>query len=512
MTQPVFVSMGEWLPLTAQRQPTDVCFLRSDGSSVSFGELNERVNRLASALSENGVGRGDRIAILALDSTRYAETVLAALKIGAVFMPINWRLRAEEVATLFARGKPAAVFHGDQYADTVLATEFDVRLRVNFDAPGTDSSSYESFLATGAPVEPPNDVPDDELFGLAFTSGTTGLPKGVLQSRRMMKNMVMSGLAEFPMGPGDLRYSASPMFHVTGINMVLIGVAKGFSTFLLPQFDVAAVAALLSTDQLTSCFFVPTMISMLLQRDDILHGTYDRLRTIMYGASPMSPTLLRKAMATFGCDFINLFGAGTEAGLQAYLPAEDHRRALAGAEHLLGSIGKAPTGVALRLTDGAMNDVAQGEVGEITTRSDMVMDGYLEMPEKTAESLRDGWFRAGDLAHQDADGYLYLDGRKNDMIIRGGENIYPVEIETVLERHPAVALVSVVGVPDEHWGETVRAWIMLRPDVPATPEELMAFCREHLASYKTPTDVRIVEELPMNPSGKILKRELRAMT
>lgn len=508
MTGRVSISIGEWLPLTAERHPDTACFVYPDGSTHTFAQINDRVNRLAHALADHGIGTGDRIAILAVDSHRFAETVLAALKIGAVFMPINWRLNGAEVATLLDRGAPEALFHSHRYASLVPAIN-GMKLVVDFDDVEGRSKAYEDLVASGSPVEFGSPVGDDGLFGLAFTSGTTGLPKGVMQSRRMMKHMVMSGLAEFPTEMGEVRYCASPMFHVTGINMVLCGVARGFTSLITPQFDPDATAAFLLADRLNICFLVPTMISMLLQRPEMAGGRYDNLRLIMYGAAPMSPALLRRAMDTFGCDFVNLFGAGTEAGLQTLLSVADHRRALAGEERLLGSIGRAATGVALRLTDEDMNDVPDGEIGEITTRSDMVMDGYLGMPEATDRSLRDGWFRAGDLAYRDPDGYLFLAGRKNDMIIRGGENIYPVEIETVLEGHPAVALVSVVGVPDEHWGETVRAWLVLRPGAEVTAEELAAFCRSQLAPYKVPAEFRVEPELPMNASGKILKRELR---
>jgi acyl-CoA synthetase (AMP-forming)/AMP-acid ligase II len=504
----VSLSIGEWITLTAERYPDAACFMYPDAPSHTFAEVNTRVNRLAHAMTANGVRARDRVAILALDSHRYAETVLATIKIGAVFMPINWRLSAQEVATLADRGQPVALFHSHRYADRVPDIR-SVRLVVDLDDVDGRSKTYEDLLSTGSDAEPASAIGDDELFGLAFTSGTTGIPKGVMQSRRMIKHMVMSGLAEFPTAAGDVRYCASPMFHVTGINMILSGIARGFTSFVTPQFDADATASLLVQDKLTICFLVPTMISMLLQRPEISEGRYDNLELIMYGAAPMSPALLRRAMATFRCDFANLFGAGTEAGLQTLLTVDDHRRAAAGEEKLLGSIGRAATGVALRLTGDDMQDVPAGEVGEITTRSDMVMDGYLGMPEATDRSLRDGWFRAGDLAHQDADGYLYLAGRKHDMIIRGGENIYPVEIETVLAEHPAVALVSVVGVPDDHWGETVRAWLTLRPGRRAGPDELASFCRDRLASYKTPADIRIVDELPMNASGKILKRDLR---
>jgi acyl-CoA synthetase (AMP-forming)/AMP-acid ligase II len=509
MAPRVSVTVGEWITLTADRYPDRPCFVYPDGSSHTFAAINARINRLADALRQHGIGRGDRVAVMALDSHRYAETVLAALKVGAVYMPFNWRLSGTEVHNLVRRGAPLALFHSHRYAPLVAGS--DVRLLVDYDGADGEGERYEDLLSTGSETEQVVQIPDDELFGLAFTSGTTGMPKGVLQSRRMIKQMVLSGLAEFQSRSEDVRYCASPMFHVTGIDMILMGVARGFTSLVTPQFDPDATASFLLRDQLSACFLVPTMISMLLQRPELQEGRYERLELIMYGASPMSAALLRRAMDTFRCDFMNLFGAGTEAGLQTLLTIEDHRRAAAGEERLLGSIGRPATCVALRLTDEEMRDVEQGEIGEIMTRSDMVMDGYLDMPEQTERSLRDGWFRAGDLAYRDADGYLYLAGRKNDMIIRGGENIYPIEIESVLAEHPAVALVSVVGAPDDHWGEVVRAWIVLRAGTSVTAEELYAVCRSRLAAYKVPAEFRFAEQLPTNASGKILKTELRRL-
>jgi acyl-CoA synthetase (AMP-forming)/AMP-acid ligase II len=208
---------------------------------------------------------------------------------------------------------------------------------------------------------------------------------------------------------------------------------------------------------------------------------------------------------------MNMFGAGTEAGLQTVLTPEDHRLALAGQEHLLGSIGKAGVGVVLRLCDDDLNDVPDGQVGEIVTRSDAVMSGYLNQPEETAKVLVDGWFRGGDMAWRDKDGYLYLSGRKKDMIIRGGENIYPVEIEDVLGRYPGVREVAVVGVPDDHWGEVVRAHIILEADAALDEDEVRAFCRANLAGYKVPALFSVDPDFPRNASGKVLKRDLRAV-
>jgi acyl-CoA synthetase (AMP-forming)/AMP-acid ligase II len=293
---------------------------------------------------------------------------------------------------------------------------------------------------------------------------------------------------------------------VAGLGYVVMAIARGSTSLVLPQFDPSTLLPWLQSD-VTGCFLVPTMVSTLLRHPDVGNSDYARLGSIIYGAAPMSPALLRKAMDTFRCDFYNGFGAGTEAGMQSVLPPEDHRRALAGEEHLLGSIGKPGFGIELRLVDAAMNDVAPGEVGEIVSRSEMVMSGYLGRPDLTAQAVVDGWFRAGDMAWRDDEGYLYLAGRKNDMIIRGGENIYPIEIESTLAEHPAIAEVAVVGAPDEHWGEVVHAHLVALADLDL--DELRAFCRERLAGYKVPAAFHVHVELPKNASGKVLKRTLR---
>lgn len=503
------ISLGEFLPISAQRHPDKASFLFPDGRTHTFAQTNSRVNRLVTALRQEGVGRGDRLAVFALDSHRYVEIVLAALKIGAVYVPLNYRLTRSEADVLLGRAHPVALFYDPRYAELLAGaaeTHPSLRLSVSLD------QVYEDLLATGADIEPEVASGDDDVIGLAFTSGTTGLPKGVIQSQRMMKEIINVSIIETRVRPDDVRYCAAPAYHITGIVGLLMGAAYGFTSLLLPQFDAPTVLRFLAEDRVTGAFLVPTMISTLLQTDGVGDHAYERLRLIYYGASAMSPTLLRRAMDTFGCDFVNLFGAGTEAGMQAILRPEEHHRALAGEPELLGSIGQPSYGVALRLVDEDMKDVPDGEVGEIATRSDQVMDGYLEMPEETGRALRDGWFRAGDLAYRGENGYLYLHGRKKDMIIRGGENIYPIEIESVLAEHPAVAQSAVVGVPDEHWGEIVRAFVTLRPGGRTDSAELSAHCAARLAKYKVPAEFRIVDDLPTNASGKILKRELQQWT
>lgn len=507
------ISLGESITRSAHNKPDRPSFLFPDGSHHTFDQTNARVNRLVSALSAQGIGAGDRLAVFSRDSHRYVEIVLAALKLGAVYVPLNYRLRRSEIDVLVGRAAPVAFFYDVRY-DELLAGVAEhhpsIRLFASMNArPGEVVSEYETLLTTGVEIEPPVVATDADVIGLAFTSGTTGLPKAVLQSQRMIKAIVTEQLLEYRCRADDVRYSAAPTYHITGVCQMLMGIAGTFPSLVVPQFDAQTTMDFLVEDKLTAVFLVPTMISTLLQLEGIENHAYDRLRLMYYGASAMSPTLLARAMSIFDCDFLNAFGAGTEAGLQAVLTPEDHRRALNGSPELLGSIGQPAYGVALRIVDDQLDDVPAGTIGEIATRSDMLMDGYLDMPEETDRCFQGGWFRAGDLAYMDKAGYLYLAGRDKDMIVRGGENIFPLEIETVLAEHPSVSQSAVVGVHDEHWSETVRAWVALKPGATVTAPELEVHCAARLAKYKVPSEFKFVDELPTNASGKILKRVLR---
>lgn len=511
------IGAGEWLRLSAERFPTRDCFVfeADDGEVIrhNFALTNSRVNKLADALTARGVSQGDRIVILATDSHRYMETLLASMKLGTCYVPLNYRLTPFEIQNLSDAAQAEWIFVSGRYIDTArkLRTTAGAAMRiVSFDGPAEGVVGFEEILAAGRDLE--QDVPsgDEVILGLAFTSGTTGLPKGVMQSQRMIKALVTNMMIDYGIGHDECRYSAAPLFHISGMGMVFMGVLRGYTNILAEQFDPVRVHDWLVAQRLTGCFMVPTMLSSLLNVPGIGEHDYGRLGSIIYGAAPMPPALLRRAMATFSCDFVQAFGAGTEAGLQTVLTPDDHRRAAAGEEHLLTSIGRPCTGVDLRLCDEDLQDVIPGEVGEIVTRSDTVMSGYLENPEATSRSMVKGWFRAGDLAWRDAEGFLYLAGRSKDMIIRGGENIYPIEIETVLGEHPAVAEIAVIGMPDSHWGEVVKACLVLRAghEFP-TDQDLVIHARRKLAGYKVPRVFVWFEVLPRNASGKILKRDLR---
>jgi acyl-CoA synthetase (AMP-forming)/AMP-acid ligase II len=502
--------IADWIRINASTVPHRACFV-TDTGSFTFREVNSRVNRIVSALRRMGVAKGDRVALFATDSPQYVETLLACMKLGAVYVPLNFRLAGPELEMLLRTAEAKVLFCSDRYIDLVRGADVPgLKVVVTYDSDAGDEA-YERLVEEGDDVEADVPVADDELVCLAFTSGTTALPKGVMHSQRMAKHMVMQCIVERRMTNVSFHYSAAPLFHVGGMLYTLAGVARGHTSLVLPKFDAPVVAHWMAEGGLDGVFLVPTMIDTLLHEPAVIEGDFSKLGSIGYGAAPMSPSLLRRAMSRFHCDFLNMFGAGTEAGLQTVLTPEDHRRALAGDEHLLGSIGKAGVGVLLRLCDDDLNDVPDGEVGEIVTRSDAVMSGYLGQPEETAKVLVDGWFRGGDLAWRDKEGYLYLNGRKKDMIIRGGENIYPVEIEDVLGRYPGVREVAVVGVPDEHWGEIVRAHLILEDGVAVDTGALRSWCRGQLAGYKVPAVFSVDDDFPRNASGKVLKRELRAV-
>lgn len=505
------IGVGDYLRLNAARFGSRDCFVTDDGRRHSYSEVNSRVNRLASALAARGVGKGSRLALLATDSVAYYEVILASLKLGATYVPLNNRLTPSEVQTLLARAQPVALFAGERYAAiarTVAEGIGGIQILVSLD--GSSLESYESLLAGGEDVEPNVEVHDTDIVGLAFTSGTTGLPKGVLQSHGMVKALLSMQDTEYEFLPGEFRYTASPAFHIAGQALVLDHVKRGFTTLIVPQFDDRTTLRWIQEGGLTGCFLVPTMIRRILDLPGARDGDYSAFRSIIYGAAPIPPSLLAEAMDVFGCRFIQAFGASTEGGLQTILTSQDHRRALDGEPHLLESIGRPIAGVELRIVDEHDREVAVGEVGEIVTRSDAVMSCYLDMPDKTQQTLKNGWFRAGDLARRDAEGFLYLAGRSKDMIIRGGENIYPVEIETVLADLPGVASSAVVGRPDDVWGETVVAYVTMHEGAELDLDAARTHCRARLAAFKIPEEIFVVPHMPLNASGKILKRELRA--
>ena len=506
------IGIGDWVTMNARRNPNQDCFV-SPELSVTYGEVESRVNRLGRALTARGISAGDRISVLSTDSIAYLELLLASMKIGATAVPLNFRLSEPEIENLLKTSQPSAHFVSSRYSaslDSARRVSTGLRFTAALDTTTAADETLEGLIGSVADDSPLDAVVADEaVLCLALTSGTTGVPKGVQQSQRMLKTIIQSGVYELGLRPGDLLYSGAPLFHVSGMGHVLYGVLRGCASLILPQFHTATVLDWMQNRKVTHCMLVPSMVISLLAEPAVANHDYRDLRSIMYGGAPMPPSVVRRMIEVFDCDLYNGFGAGTEAGGQTMFRPEDHRRAMAGEEHLLGSIGRPVMGVDLRLIDEAGNDVPRGSVGEIATRSDSVMSGYLDQPDLTAKAVVDGWFRAGDLGWMDADGYIFLGGRSNDMIIRGGENVYPVEIEGVLAEMPGVEEVAVIGSPDTYWGEVVLAVVRTRADQRFTLETLQGHCRGRLAGYKIPEALVFVDEFPRNSTGKILKGDLR---
>ena len=513
-------ALGDFITAAARQWPDATCFITPLGDLAdtnhvrrqSFAETNVRVTALAHALNNAGFQSGDRVAILAVDSIEHMETILACAKVGVTYCDLNFRLRAPELQNILTRSPVKGIFHNERYLPLLEEIEADIPRIAHWWQYDGSNANYETLVASVA------DAPEmtarargEDILSIMFTSGTTSVPKGVLQSERMMRNIVYSFNREIRLNPGGLQYSGASLFHISGIGSVLHALYAGRASLLLPQFDDAAVLAWLQRGGITSCTLIPTMISAILELPGATDHRYDDLQSILYGGAAMTPALLRKMMSTFDCDLYNGLGAGTEAGIQTILTPEDHRAAIAGKEKLFSSIGQAIRGVDLRLCDENLKDVPRGEIGEIVTRSETIMSGYLDQQELTARSIVDGWFRAGDMAWMDDEGYLFLATRKSDMIIRGGENVYPVEIESTLADHPAVLEVAVVGRDDAHWGELVVAAVKLREGTSASADELKSHCKARLASYKVPEHVLFFESLPKNATNKLVKSEIRSM-
>jgi len=467
----------------------------------SFAELDAASNHIAQGLTSLGVGPGDRVACLTKSTADCVALVLGTNKVGAVCMPVNWRLAPPEVDYIVENGQAKLMV-----ADAAFPYS-KIRTFVTEQFP----SWYGSFDAKDTGHLPQL---DDTALQL-YSSGTTGLPKGVeLTHRNLMVSMVESvSKAIGYHGAPDVMLNALPTYHIAGVGVGLLTASKGGMSVLYPDFDPAKVVASIAEHRITHSFLVPAMIQFMLQVPGAGEADYSTLKGISYGASPISEKVLLEAMRTFKCRFMQVYGLTETTGAITCLPPEDHDPA-GPKKQLLRSAGKPIDGVELRVAGADGRDCADGEVGEVWIRCRQNMKGYWANPKATGEAFVDrqpdglGWFRSGDAGYLQ-DGYLYLHDRMKDMIVSGGENIYPAEVENALMQHPAVADGAVIGVPDDQWGEAVKAVVVLKSGVQAAEAEIIGFMRERIAHFKCPKSVDFVEAIPRNPTGKILKRVLR---
>ncbi len=484
---------------------------------ITFLEFNARVNGVIHALSSMGIKKGDVLGILSWNCLEFVDVYGAAMKGGFIASPFNPRLQEEELEYLIDYSEAKVLFVGTELTETVEGLRRrlpGVSQYISLEGAAPGMIPHLDLLLKDRETEPDVRVEEDDPFIIFYTSGTTGLPRGALytQSRKMeeMRTKALQVGAE----PGDRHIVVLPLFHIGGWSHFWTLFCLGACNVIMPQrtFDPEATLEAIERERATDIHIVPTQLVALLSMDDI--ETYDlrSLKRIWYAASPMPVEILRKGMDMFGPIFMQAFGQSESGPDISFLSKRDHQVLDKPPEEqvVLASCGRPCMNVQVRIVDDENRDVKPGEVGEIIVRSKRVMKEYWRKPEETREVLRDGWLHTGDMGHYDNKGYIYIVDRKKDMIISGGENIYPREIEEVLYRHPAVLEAAVIGLPDPYWIEKVHAVVVLKKGAVATEEEIAGFCKAHLAGYKAPKSVEIVRTLPKNPQGKILKRELRA--
>ena len=492
-----------------EKQRPDAIALTFGDSHRTWAELAQRVRRAAAALRAAGLAPGDRIAVLDLNHPSCLELTLACAQIGTANAVVNFRLAAPEIAYVINDAKARLLFVGPEFAgaaeklrDHLPAIERVIRV-------GGADDEYEAWLAAHEPDRRVHPAAPGDCFVQLYTSGTTGFPKGAMLTHRGMLAHSRNVAAKQDFGPDSRVQVAMPLFHVGGTSYSLMAISLGAPIFIMRMPDPAAALAMLENDRITHTFLVPALLAVINQVPGAADRDYSALKALSYGASPMPLPVMRASLKLFPGVLQQIYGMTEQSGAVSVLGPEDH--ADPAVTHRLVSAGKAISGVEIEIRDAANGKpVATGERGEVWVRSEQVMGGYWGKPDATAATItEDGWLRSGDGGYLDADGYLYITDRIKDMIISGGENIYPAEIERVLAEHPQIQDVAVIGVPDERWGEVPKAVVVAAPGATIDTEQLLAWCRERLASFKCPKTVDVVAELPRNPTGKILKKELR---
>ena len=486
------------------------------GRTWTWAQWDERVRRAAGALSALGVGRGDVVAFLDKNHPACVELSMAAGSLGAANAIVNWRSSPDEVEYALTDCAATVLVVGTELVPVVEKVRerlSDVEHVIEVTPDGAVGDGWEALLAGADPMGRGEDVEADDVCLVMYSSGTTGRPKGVMLTHANMVAHTLAAHDGWEFQPGQKSMVAMPLFHVGGSSYVLFGIHDGIPSVMTREPDAASLGGAIMAGA-TATFLVPAVLAQVLRSGPEAVALFGRLTTFTYGAAPMPLPLLREAMAAWpDTDFIQVYGLTEVAGVATHLMPEVHREAMAeGRYDLLVSAGQPLPGVEVKVMDpDTLEEVGVGEHGELWLRTPQLMKGFLGKPEETTAVLvGDGWFRTGDLGRVDAEGYVFVEDRIKDMIISGGENVYSPEVERVLAEHPAVAEVAVIGVPHDRWGETVKAVVALRPGASATPEEIIAHCREQLATYKCPTSVDVLAALPRNPTGKILKRDLRA--
>ena len=497
------MNLHDLLQTTAGRSPETEA-VSCDGVRLSYGVLAARVRRLGNVLRAAELDRGDRVAILSPNCHTVLESYFAAAGGDLVLVPLNIRLTARELAFMLDdSGARMLIAHPDLHD---LVTESGAE-NVLFTGP-----EYEAALRTAPDGALPANASGDDVAQIYYTSGTTGAPKGVVLTHANVGIHARAAVAEFGLSGADVWAHVAPLFHLADAWATFAITAVGGRHVIIPRFDSSHVLAACREEGVTLTNLIPTMLNSLVREEGARDSPYPSLRYILSGGAPISPALVRRIMETFGTEYVQTYGL-TETS--PYLTASllDERQRLLSEEErfrLASRTGRAFQGVELKIVDATGREVEPDdrEVGEILARGPTITPGYWDRPEETAAAFTDGWLRTGDLAVIDAEGFLNIVDRKKDVIITGGENVYSTEVEHTLHEHPSVREVAVIGIPDEHWGERVKAVVALSQGAEPNEAALIEFCRGRLAGFKIPRLVEFVDELPKTATGKIRKRSL----
>jgi len=496
----------------AKSKPDEVAIVYLD-RTWTWSQFYDRIRRLAGALAERGIGRGDVVAFLDKNHPACIETTIAAASLGAATAIINFRLAASEMDYVLNDCGAKVIIVGAELRDSVEAIRADlkhVEHIVTVTPNGGEGDEYEAMLAAATPRDRGADVTPEDACVIMYSSGTTGNPKGVrLSQANLVAHTLNAGGAFAEFQSDDINMVSMPLFHVGGSSYAQLGINAGVPSYITREVDGASLAGAVHAGA-TRTFLVPAVLAMIMEMGPDAVTLFNRLRTFVYGASPMSPALLKRALQEFpNTDFVQVYGLTEVCGAVTVLSPQAHRDE--SRPERLTSAGQPVTNVEVKVVNpDGLDEVPQGQPGELWFRTPQVMQGYHNKPDATKEAVtEDGWFRTGDIGRVDDGGFVFVEDRLKDMIISGGENIYSVEVERALTDHPAVGDAAVFGIPDEKWGESVKAVVELSPGQEVSPEELIAWCKERLAGYKCPRSVDIMEVLPRNPTGKLLKKDLR---
>ncbi len=495
----------------ARKQPNAVSLVLGD-RTLTWSQLLSRSSQVAQGLIRAGVKAQDRVAFLDKNGIEHFEVFYGCALLNAVSVDVNWRLAAPEVAYIVNDSQAKVLIVGQEFVailDTIVKDLTNVSTIVVIGG-HPSHNDYERWVSAQSAVDPKAPTkPSDVAFQL-YSSGTTGRPKGVMLTNDNFFALLPAAQDVWGMSEKTVNLVAMPLFHIGGGGWATAGQFAGARSIIMRDVDPSAMLTLIEKHRITHAFAVPVLLQFALAMPNIGTTDFSSLELIAYGASPISEAVLEGAIKAFKCPFMQVYGLTETTGVVTVLGPEDHDLSSAN-KGRLRSCGKPFTGIELRIVDSDTGkDVPNGEVGEIWIRSRQIMKGYWNMPEETAKSIvKGGWFRSGDAGYFDKDGYVYIFDRVKDMIVSGGENVYPAEVENALMAHPAIADVAVIGVPDEKWGEVPKALVVRKPDSQVTQDEIISFARERLAGFKTPKSVDWVDALPRNPSGKILKKTLR---